>query len=118
MSLADAFCVSAVAENKTELDLLCSRYSHRPEAHGSCRSSRSTTRSIQLQILRQPTKRMAYLAIYFGLQASYVIPAWRLLMLDSRAFRSLYIFAQNPQQSMSFWLKYSTSPKYSVPNIN
>ncbi|KAG7530530.1 hypothetical protein FFLO_04956 [Filobasidium floriforme] len=31
---------------------------------------------------------------------------------------SLYIFAQNPQQSMSFWLKYSQSPTYTVEQIN
>ncbi|OCF58419.1 hypothetical protein L486_04452 [Kwoniella mangroviensis CBS 10435] len=29
-----------------------------------------------------------------------------------------YIFSQNPQQSMSFWLKYSINPKYSVEQIN
>ncbi|PBK99216.1 MFS general substrate transporter [Armillaria gallica] len=31
---------------------------------------------------------------------------------------SLYIYSQNPQQSMSFWLKYSKNPTYTVPQIN
>ncbi|WWC65413.1 uncharacterized protein I303_108031 [Kwoniella dejecticola CBS 10117] len=31
---------------------------------------------------------------------------------------SCYIFSQNPQQSMSFWLKYSKDPKYTVEQIN
>ncbi|WWD21545.1 hypothetical protein CI109_106031 [Kwoniella shandongensis] len=45
-----------------------------------------------------------------------VISTWHIWVFT--AVYSCYIFAQNPQQSMSFWLKYSKNPKYSVEQIN
>ncbi|OCF78429.1 hypothetical protein I204_00369 [Kwoniella mangroviensis CBS 8886] len=45
-----------------------------------------------------------------------VISTWHIWLFTG--VYSCYIFSQNPQQSMSFWLKYSINPKYSVEQIN